>query len=60
MPSNELIKKEIIIYPEHYFGAQAKSLEARVAEVKLSPEDEGRITSDHTKKFIRDKILGIF
>lgn len=60
MSTTELIKKEIIGHPEHYFGAQAKSLDARLENVKLSTEEEGEIQSQHTKKFIRDKALGLF
>lgn len=60
MSKGELIKKEIIGHPEHYFGAQGKSLDARLENVKLSPEEEGKIQSQHAKKFIRDKALGLF
>lgn len=60
MTKGQLIKKEIISYPEHYFGAQSKTLDARIAEVNLSKEEVSEISSDHTKKFIRDKALGIF
>jgi len=56
----QLIKKEIISYPEHYFGAQSKTLDARISEVNLSEEEVNEISSDHTKKFIRDKALGLF
>jgi hypothetical protein len=56
----QLIKKEIINCPGHYFGAQSKSLDARIAEVNLSEEAVSEISSDHTKKFIRDKVLGLF
>lgn len=55
-----LIKKEIISYPEHYFVAQSKTLDARIANVQLSKEQTEEISSEHTKKFIRDKLLGIF
>jgi len=60
MSKGELTKKEILNYPEHYFNAQSKTLEARIEEVKLSDEAEKQITADHTKKFIRDKALGLF
>lgn len=60
MSKGQLIKKEIITYPEHYFGAQSKSLEARISEINLSKEEENEIVSDHTKRFIRDKALGLF
>jgi hypothetical protein len=56
----ELIKKEIIGHPDHYFGAQGKSLDARLDNVKLSAEEESKIESQHAKKFIRDKALGFF
>ena len=60
MSKGELIKKEIISHPEHYFNAQSKSLDARLKNVKLSSEEEKQIHSAHTKKFIRDKALGFF
>lgn len=60
MSKGELIKKEIIKHPDHYFGAQGKSLDARLENVKLSDEEQKEIASQHTKKFIRDKFLGIF
>jgi hypothetical protein len=56
----KLIKKEIISYPKHYFGAQSKTLDARISEINLSEEEVNEISSDHTKKFIRDKALGLF
>ncbi|WP_217557806.1 hypothetical protein [Vibrio metschnikovii] len=60
MSKGELIKKEIISHPEHYFGAQSKSLDARISEVKLSEEQENEVAKEHTKKFLRDKALGLF
>ncbi|MDV6343149.1 hypothetical protein [Nitrosomonas sp. Is37] len=60
MSKGELIKKEIIGYPDYYFGAQSKSLEDRLENVKLSVEEEREIQSQHAKKFIRDKVLGLF
>ncbi|MCL1089633.1 hypothetical protein L2744_08435 [Shewanella profunda] len=60
MSKGELIKKEIIGHPDHYFGAQGKSLDARLDNVKLSAEEESEIQSQHAKKFIRDKALGLF
>lgn len=36
MAQRESIKKDIIIYPEHYFALQSKSLDSRIAEVHLS------------------------
>lgn len=60
MTKGQLIKKEIINYPEHYFNAQAKTLDARIENVKLSKEQTDEISSTHVKKFIRDKVLGIF
>ncbi len=60
MSKGELIKKEIINYPEHYFNAQSKTLDARISEVKLSDTEEKEITKQHTKKFVRDKVLGMF
>ena len=60
MAQRESIKKDIIIYPEHYFALQSKSLDSRIAEVHLSKEKINEISSTHIKKFIRDKALGIF
>lgn len=60
MSKGELIKKEIIGQPEHYFNAQGKSLDARLEKVKLSDEKESEINSQHMKRFIRDKALGLF
>ncbi|MFQ1752683.1 hypothetical protein ACK386_17770 [Aeromonas veronii] len=60
MATGQLIKKEIINYPEHYFNAQAKTLDARIKNVELSKEQVDEISSTHVKKFIRDKVLGVF
>lgn len=60
MSKGELIKKEIIGHPDHYFNAQGMSLDARLENVKLSDEAKEEISSQHTKKFIRDKTLGLF
>ena len=60
MAQGQSIKKDIIIYPKHYFALQSKSLDSRIAEVHLSKEKINEISSTHIKKFIRDKALGIF
>ncbi|MFA5016765.1 MAG: hypothetical protein WC504_04410 [Methylobacter sp.] len=60
MSKGELIKREIIGHPEHYFNAQQKTLDARIDDVKLPDDVESEITANHTKKFIRDKALGLF
>ena len=60
MSSGELIKREIISHPEHYFNAQKKTLDARINEVQLPNDVQSEITSNHAKKFIRDKALGLF
>ena len=60
MSKGELINKEIINHPDHYFSAQSKSLDARISEVKLSESEEKEITKEHAKKFVRDKALGLF
>lgn len=60
MSKGELIKREIIGHPEHYFNAQKKTLDARIDDVKLPDDVESEITANHTKKFIRDKALGLF
>ena len=60
MTKGQLIKKEIINYPEHYFTAQGKSLDARISNVSLSEQEISDISKDHTKKFVRDKVLGMF
>lgn len=60
MSKGQLVKKEIINHPEHYFNAQSKSLDARISSVELSEEEKKEITGSHTKKFIRDKLLGLF
>lgn len=57
---NELVKKEIIDRPDHYFNSQEITLGARLKEIKLSEEIEKGIQTDHAKEFIRDKILGFF
>lgn len=60
MSKTHLIKKEIIHHPDHYFSAQSKTLEERIKNIKISKEDEENIKNDRTKKFIRDKALGLF
>ena len=60
MAKGQLIKKDIISYPKHYFELQSKLLDSRIAEVHLSKEEMDEISSTHTKKFIRDKVLGLF
>lgn len=60
MSEKELVKKEILHEPSYYFAAQGKSLDARIDEINLSEEDEANITDGRTKKFIRDKALGLF
>ena len=60
MSKGELIKREIIGHPEHYFNAQQKTLDARIDEIKLPEDVQSEITANHAKKFIRDKALGLF
>ncbi|WP_208431179.1 hypothetical protein, partial [Klebsiella spallanzanii] len=60
MSGSELVKIEIIKSPDYYFNAQSKSLESRLENVKLSEEEEKDISTAHTKKLIRDKVLGFF
>lgn len=60
MTQGLLIKKDIINYPQHYFVAQSKSLDARIAEVNLTEDEITSITVGHTKKVIKDKLLGVF
>lgn len=60
MPGNDLVKTEIIKYPDYYFNAQSKSLDSRLENIKISEEEENEISKNHAKKFIRDKALGFF
>lgn len=60
MSKGQLVKKEIINQPKYYFNAQSKTLDARISAVNLSEDQIKDISSDHTKKFIRDKALGLF
>lgn len=53
-------RAEIITTPEYYFSAQSKTLESRLEAIKISEEEERRISKTHTNKFIRDKLLGLF
>ena len=57
---SNIIKKDIIQSPDKYFDNQSKSLEDRLADVKLTLEQENEIVADKTIKTIRDKTLGLF
>ena len=57
---SDLVKKAIIDAPQHYFAAQNKSLDARLESIKLSEEQKRVIKTEHLKKFVRDKALGLF
>ena len=39
MTKGQLIKKEIINSPDHYFSAQSKTLDARISDVNLSEQE---------------------
>lgn len=60
MANGQLIKKDIISYPNEYFNLKSRSLDSRINEVHISQEEINEISSTHTKKFIRDKALGLF
>lgn len=55
-----LVKSEIISSPDFYFSSQDKTLEHRLAEIKLTEEEETEIASKLASKTIRDKVLGVF
>ncbi|MBI3501316.1 MAG: hypothetical protein HY063_05925 [Bacteroidetes bacterium] len=55
-----MIKKEIITTPDIYYASIKKALEERIEEIKLPPDEEGKIVADITQKTIRDKVLGLF
>lgn len=60
MAYDELVKKEILKEPAHYFSAQEKTLDARLKSLELPPEEEESIRSDRARKVIRDRVLGLF
>lgn len=60
MSKIETDRTELITIPEYYFNAQSKTLGSRLEAIKISEEEERDISKNHTKKFVRDKLLGLF
>lgn len=58
--TDKLAKSEIIAHPQYYFQAQEKTLDARLEDVRLPEGEVDRVIVDHTKKVVRDKVLGLF
>ena len=57
--NTKLIKKDIILYPNEYFSLEETKLEDRLNSIVLTNEEEQKIAKNHSKQFLRNKILGL-
>lgn len=57
--NTKLVKKDIILYPNEYFSLEKTKLEDRLNSIVLTNEEEQEIAKNHSKQFLRNKILGL-
>lgn len=46
--------------PEKYYESKEFSLDERLSKISLSNDENDKINTEHSKKFVRDKVLGFF